>query len=52
MANLLTLFCLVDKESTLRAFSVRASARNTVDALKDLIKKKKRLGLMTSQQTS
>jgi hypothetical protein len=38
MTDLLTLFCLVDGEFTSRAFSVKASARDTVDDLKKLIR--------------
>jgi hypothetical protein len=38
-ADKLTLFCLVDKESTSRAFEVEISATRTVSYLKKLIKK-------------
>ncbi|KAG0198094.1 hypothetical protein BGX28_008426, partial [Mortierella sp. GBA30] len=39
--NLLTLFCLVDGETTSNAFSVKASSADTVDDLKGAIKIKK-----------
>ncbi|KAF9943784.1 hypothetical protein BGZ72_003406, partial [Mortierella alpina] len=39
--NILTLFCLVDGESTSNAFSIEIDSAKTVDGLKDAIKTKK-----------
>ena len=38
--NVITLFCLVDGESTSKAFSVKAATTDTVDDLKNIIKVK------------
>ncbi|KAG0351305.1 hypothetical protein BGZ54_003326, partial [Gamsiella multidivaricata] len=40
-ANALTLFCLVDGESTANVFLVKATSISTIAELKDLIKAKK-----------
>ncbi|KAG0239337.1 hypothetical protein BG011_003942, partial [Mortierella polycephala] len=40
-ADTLTLFCLVDGESTSNAFAVEIESTKTISGLKDLIKAKK-----------